>query len=110
MYGFKTLLALVVVPQKVRCAVSPSAPPLTTFQMAGATPFNNISNFSSAIAIQQNQLTLYARRTELAIFQYGIDNLPRFGFSGYPQALLQNLAIWKAVRFPTFIPSLIAQV
>ena len=91
-----------------RCiATSPPPPlPLNIIDMAGGAPVTFPQAYAgSEVAIQQIQLLEYMRNIQVAIFQFGIDNIPTFGFSGYPRGLIDVLEVWKAVSISNAIQS-----
>ncbi|KAI9719360.1 MAG: hypothetical protein M1828_006261 [Chrysothrix sp. TS-e1954] len=80
---------------------SPNATPLSpeTLSLAGAVAQPNpgdVTAFSNQTILQQVQLSQDIRNAQAFAFQYGIDNIPTFGFSGYPKELIDNLKIWQA--------------
>ena len=81
-------------------APPPPPPPSNVTDLAGVGPLPNVSSqpgYSNVTIQQEVQLSEFVRNIQVAVYQYGIDNIPKFGFAGYPRELIDYLQIWKAV-------------
>lgn len=75
-------------------------PSASTIALAGGIPPIDYAYYANPVSQHTTQLEQYVNNILSAAYQYGIDNIPLYGYDGYPRGLVDELRLWKAVSPP----------
>lgn len=123
MQALSILLELSLVFSAVQARPPPPPLPADVIKLAGAEPTvvdPGVVYQNNSALLKQVQLSQYIRNGQIALYSYSIENIPKFGFSGYPREIIYYLQVWRAVsinmqspiaslRYPT-LPQIIGLV